>query len=214
MAAKKRTKAKRKTIKKKVKKLSKFEQLQRYTAALEKRLRKYEKQRFVGPLKPGEKRRKPPRTELDAVRSKLKLFLESSKRNLEAVDVASNYRSHENSDYSIDAELKIPVEDSGDFEANMIEIEDSANWNQLSDFWISIGLQTHNEEKTGSPTLDKRPYKPWTNQVRGSRSGAAFFTARETVAKKIEEYGSVITMISIRISWHPDNARPNRPGRK
>lgn len=197
--------------KKKPKRLSKVELLQSQVQSLTRRLRKYEKQRFQGPLLPGQKRRKPPRVELDAIRTKLKLFFEGIKRNLAAQDIGATYRSHENENFSIDAELRVPLEDSGDVEGHFIDIEDAGSWNTLNQFWIMIGLNASGEEATGSPTIDRRPHRAWTNPVRGNRAGAAFFTARETVVKKLSEWGAEFSMIVIRIFWHPDNARPNRP---
>lgn len=197
--------------KKKPRRLSKVELLQSQVQSLTRRLRKYEKQRFQGPLLPGQKRRKPPRVELDAIRTKLKLFFEGIKRNLAAQDIGATYRSHENENFSIDAELRVPLEDSGDVEGHFIDIEDAGSWNTLNQFWIMIGLNASGEEATGSPTIDRRPHRAWTNPVRGNRAGAAFFTARETVVKKLSEWGAEFSMIVIRIFWHPDNARPNRP---
>lgn len=218
-ASKKKAKKK---ARKKAKKLSKIEQLERYARQLEKRLRKYEKQRFSGPLKPGEKRRKPPRTELDAIRLKLKTFLERTKEKLEAIEVedeesdkilATTYRSFENSDFSIDAELRVPIDGNGMVDSVLIDVEDAGPWNNLKDFWIMIGLVVGAEELTGSPTIDKRPQRAWTNPVRGNRAGAAFFTVRETVFRNLEKYGGEVSMAVIRIFWHPDNLRPMRPRR-
>ncbi len=194
--------------------LSKVELLQKQVASLTRRLKKYEKQRFAGPLLPGQKRRKPPRVELDAIRSKLKLFLEGIKRELTLQDVASTYRSHENADLSIDAELRVPLEDSGDIDGSFIDIEDAGNWNSLSEFWVMIGINTKDEtgKLSGSPTIDKRPNMAWTNPVKGHRAGAAFFTARETVVKSLEEWGAGFSMVKIRIFWSPDNLRLRRPG--
>lgn len=205
------SKAKKKAAKRKAKKLSKYEKLARYAAALEKRLQKYERRTFAGPLRPGQKPRKPSDTRLEAVRAKLKLFLEGAKRQLEANEVSATYRSHLNADYSIDAEIRVPVETEGDFDANMIEIEDSAEWNSMAEFWVMIGLKLEAEELTGSPTIDRRPQRAWTNPVRGNRSGAAFFTSRETVAPKLQALGAKVNMVVIRLFWHPQNNRPHRP---
>lgn len=213
-----RKKAKKKA--KKAKKLTRLEQVERYARQLEKRLRKYEKQRFSGPLRPGEKRRKPPRTELDAIRLKLKTFLERTKEKLEGIEVedeesdkvlATTYRSFENADFSIDAELRVPIEGNGMVDSVLIDVEDAGPWNDLRDFWIMIGLVVGAEELTGSPTIDKRPQRAWTNPVRGNRAGAAFFTVRETVFRNLEKYGGEVSMAVIRIFWHPDNMRPMRP---
>lgn len=213
VSKKAKKKAKRR-LSPKPKRLSKTELLQRKVSSLEKRLRKYEKQRFTGPLLPGKKRKKPSRTELDAIRTRLKLFFEGVKRELEGQDMASKYRSHENADGSIDAELRVPLEDSGDIEGSFIDIEDAGNWNSLSDFWIMIGIIAGSEDGklTGSPTIDRRPNRAWTNSVRGNRAGAAFFIARETVSKKLAEWGAEFTMIIVRVQWSPDNARLHRPG--
>lgn len=196
--------------KKKTKKLTKVEKLERYVRSLERQLSKYKKQRFQGPLKPGEKRRKPPKTELEAVRSKLKLFLEGAKRQLEATNIAANYRSFENADYSIDAELRVPIEENGMVDSILIDVEEAANWNSLGEFWISLGYIVGAEEVTGSPTIDKRPHSAWSNFVRGNRAGAAFFTSREYIAKNLESYGGDISKLIVAITWHPDNLRPNR----
>ncbi len=193
-------------------KLSKYEQLERYTRSLEKRLKKYERGRKIGPVRPGATRRKPSRTELDAIRAKLKLFMEGAKRQLETSEnIASKYRSHENADGSIDAELRVLLEDSGDVKGTMIDIEDSGKWNSLSEFWLMIGLVTTGEQITGSPTLDKRPNRAWTNPVRGNRAGAAFFTAGETVVNNLEKYGAEFSTIVVRVFWSPDNERMHRP---
>lgn len=204
---------KRQKASKSAKKLSKYEKLERYAAALERRLQKYERRRFAGPLKPGEKRRKPPATELEAIRTRLRTFLEGAKRGLEAANLAGTYRSHVNADYSIDAEIRVNVESEGDFQNNMVELEDAADWNSLAKFWVATGLKVEADELTGSPTIDRRPYRPWTNFVRGNRAGANFFTATETVQPKLEAYGARVTQIAIRIHWSPDNQRPYRPGR-
>ncbi len=196
---------------KKARKLSKIELLTRQVSSLQKRLKKYEGQRFQGPLAPGKKPRKAPRTQIDAVRSRMKLFLENSKRLLEAQDIGSRYRSHENADQSIDAEIRVPVEEHGDIESHLIDLEDAGKWNDLEDFWIMIGLQVEADEATGSPTIDKRPQRAWTNPVRGNRSGGAFFTARETVVRKLEEWGASVSGIVVRLFWHPHNDRPHRP---
>lgn len=205
--------------KKRPKRLSKIELLQKQVKSLTTRLRKYEKQRFVGPLQEGKKRKKPSKTELEAVRSKLKLFLEGVKRNMSvgaeqdsfASTHAAKYRSHENDDGSIDAEIRVSLEDSGDIEGTFIDIEDAGKWNSLSEFWIMIGINAEGEHATGSPTIDKRPHRAWTNPVRGNRAGAAFFTARETVVRKLEEWGADFSMIVIRLFWSPFNDRPARP---
>lgn len=204
------------TKKKKPKSLSKVEQLQRYVRSLEKRLRRYEAKRFIGPLEPGKKRKKPSRTEIDKVRNELKLFLEGVKRNLETLEddddkLASKYRTHENDDGSVDAELRIPLEESGAVKGAFIDIEDAGNWNQLKNYQIMIGLTTSGEQITGSPTLDRRPNRAWTNPVRGNRAGAAFLTARETVVDNLESYGAEFSLIVIRLFWSPDNARVRRP---
>jgi hypothetical protein len=211
----KRPKAKnsRKKAKKAAKKLSKYEKLERYAAALERRLQKYERRRFVGPLRPGQKRKKPPASELEAIRTQLRVFLEGAKRGLGEAQLAGTYRSHVNADYSIDAEIRVDVETEGDFENNMVELEDAASWNTLGKFWVMIGLKVEADDLTGSPTIDRRPYRPWTNPVRGNRAGAAFFTATETVKPKLEAYGARVTQIAIRIHWSPDNQRPYRPRR-
>lgn len=209
----KRKTEKKKRSKKKAKRLSKYEKLERYAKALEKRLRKYEKQRFQGPLKPGEKRRKPPRTELDAIRNKLKLFLEGIKRQLELADIAATYRSHENADFSIDAELRVPIDGNGMVDSVCIDVEEAGDWNSLREFWLMLGLIVSADELTGSPTIDKRPNRAWTNPVRGNRAGAAFFTIRETVFRNLENYGGDVSMLVVRLFWHPDNLRPNRPRR-
>lgn len=206
-------KAKSRSTKKSAKKLSKYEKLERYAAALERRLQKYERRRFAGPLRPGEKRRKPPATELEAIRTKLRTFLEGAKRGLEAVNLVGTYRSHVNADYSIDAEIRVEVESEGDFGDTILELEDAADWNSLAKFWVMIGLKVEADELTGSPTIDRRPYRPWTNPVRGNRAGANFFTAAEVVRPKLEAYGARVTQIAIRIHWSPDNQRPYRPRR-
>lgn len=194
--------------------LSKVELLQAQVASLTRRLRRYEKQRFAGPIREGEKRKKPPKVELDAIRSKLKLFLEGIKRNLELTDHASKYRSHENTDFSIDAELRVPLETEdgwNEVEPTFLDIEEAGDWNSLSEFWLLIGLVSSAEEVTGSPTIDKRPNRAWTNPVRGNRAGAAFFTARQTIVHKLEQWGADVTMIIIRLHWSPYNDRPSRP---
>lgn len=210
-ATRKKTKKKAKKRAKKAPKLSKLEQLERYARQLEKRLRKYEKQRFSGPLRPGEKRRKPPKTELEAVRTRLRTFLENVKRDLESTDHAATYRSFENADYSIDAELRVPIDGNGDVENTTIDVEDAGNWNSLSEFWLQFAVKVGAEEITGSPTIDKRPQRAWTHSYRGNRAGAGFFTVREGVAKNLEAYGGDVSELIIRISWHPDNLRPERP---
>lgn len=216
MVAKKKKRPKKtkkqKTIRhKKAKKLSAIERLKQQNAYLQRKLARYERQRFIGPLEPGKKRRKVPRTEIDAVRTKLKVFLEESKRNLVPQEIAAKYRSYENEDQSIDAEIRIPVENHGDVESHLIDVEDSANWNSLNDYWIMIGLQLRADEKTGSPTIDKRPQRAWTNPIRGNRSGNAFFVARETVVRNVEQWGAEVAGVVIRIFWHPENERPRRP---
>jgi hypothetical protein len=191
--------------------------LQSKVKSLEKQLRKYEKQRFAGPLAPGQKRRKVSKTEQEAVRTKLKLFLEGIKRNLSVSDIAATYRSHVNEDGSIDAEVRVPVGEDDDGmvtlpDGVLIDIEDSGAWNTLGEFWVMIGLSVTTEgEATGSPTLDRRPQRPWSNPYRGNRAGAAFFTARETVLPKIQEWGATVKLIVIRILWKPNNERPQRP---
>lgn len=188
-----------------------YEQLERYAASLEKRLKKYEKKRFQGPLMPGVKRRKPSRAELDDVRSRFKLFLDGAKRSLEELDIAAKYRSHENADFSIDAELRVPIDGNGMVDSVCIDVEEAGNWNSLSGFWIMMGLTVVGEELTGSPTIDKRPNRAWTNPVRGSRAGAAFFTIRETVFRNLENYGGDVNLLVIRLYWHPDDRQPSRP---
>lgn len=142
----------------------------------------------------------------------LKVFFEGVKRNLEGQEIAAKYRSHENADGSIDAELRIPLEDSGDVEGHLVDIEDAGNWNGLSEFWVMMGLNTATDgTETGSPTLDRRPNRAWTNPVRADRSGAAFFTLGNTVVKKLEEWGADFTLIVIRLFWSPNNDRMHRP---
>lgn len=217
MAAKKKRRKQPKKSKprkkqpKRAKKLTKYEKLERYAIALEKRLAKYERRKFSGPLRPGQKHKKPSQLKLDSIRTKLKAFLESTKQKLETLEVPVTYRTHLNENYSIDAEMRIPVESEGDFDANMIEVEDAAEWNSLRDFWVMIGLKLEAEELTGSPTIDKRPQRAWTNPVRGDRTGAAFFTSRETVAPKLKELGAEVKVIVIRLFWSPVNDRPHRP---
>lgn len=208
---KKQERAKPRARPKKARKLTKVELLTRQVSSLQKRLNKYERQRFQGPLAPGQKRRKPSRTEIDAKRNQLKLFLEGVKGQLELQEIAAKYRSHENSDGSIDAELRVPLEDTGDVKGHFVDIEDAGNWNGLSEFWVMMGLNVSSEHETGSPTIDRRPNRSWTNPVRGYRSGAAFFTASNTVVDKLEEWGGEFTMIVIRIQWSPDNERLKRP---
>lgn len=233
MATKKRKKAKAKTKKprkaakrtkaaapkktpklrhKKAKKLTHVELLTQQVRSLQKRLRKYERQRFIGPILPGKKRKKPSKTEIDAHRLTLKVFFEGVKRNLEGAGIAAKYRSHENADGSIDGEIRVPLEDSGDVEGHLVDIEDAGNWNSLGEYWVMMGLNTSSENETGSPTIDRRPHRAWTNPVRAHRSGAAFFTLSNTVVKKLEEWGSDFTMIVIRLFWSPDNDRMMRPG--
>lgn len=221
MASKKRPSTRRAKprpagVPRKPRRLSKLELLQSKVKSLEKQLRRYEKQRFVGPLKPGQKRRKVSKTEQEAIRGKLKLFLEGIKRNLSVSDIASNYRSHVNEDGSIDAEVRVPVEEDDDgftpsVGTTLIDIEDAGSWNTLGEFWVMIGLSVSTDETTGSPTLDRRPQRPWSNPYRGNRAGAAFFTARETVIPKIEAWGANVKLIVIRILWKPENERPQRP---
>ncbi len=197
---------------KKAKRLTRVELLAQQVKSLQKRLRKYERQRFVGPLLPGKKRKRPSKTEVDAHRLALKVFFEGVKRNLEASEIAAKYRSHENADGSIDGEIRIPLEDSGDVEGHLIDIEEAGRWNDLSEYWVMMGLNTSGENETGSPTIDRRPNRAWTNPVRASRAGAAFYTLANTVVKKLEEWGSDFTMIVIRLYWSPDNERMRRPG--
>ena len=142
--------------------------------------------------------------------------MEGVKRNLElneAHPMAATYRSYENADQSIDAEIRLHLEDSGDIEGALIDLEDSGEWNRLSSFYIMVGIGVTAEEKTGSPSIDKRPQKPWTKPFRGDRAGSAFFTAREKMARHLEEWGASAKMISVRISWSPTNERPKRRGR-
>jgi hypothetical protein len=197
---------------KKAKRLTRVELLAQQVKSLQKRLRKYERQRFVGPLLPGKKRKRPSRTEVEAHRLALKSFFEGVKRNLEAASIAAKYRSHENADGSIDGEIRIPLEDSGDVEGHLVDVEDAGDWNSLGEYWVMMGLNTSSENETGSPTIDRRPNRAWTNPVRANRSGAAFFTLSNTVVKKLEEWGSDFTMIVIRLFWSPDNERMKRPG--
>lgn len=220
--AKARPKAAPKPRRKRAKKLSKIELLQKQVKSLTQRLRKYEKQRFSGPLPEGKARKKPSKTEIETIRAKLKLFMEGVKRQLgvgaESDDDslfssshAAKYRSHENENGSVDSELRIPLEDTGDVEATFIDIEEAGDWNSLSEFWVMIGLNADGEHATGSPTIDRRPHRAWTNPVRGNRAGSAFYVARETVVKKLEEWGANFSMIVIRLFWSPYNDRPARP---
>ncbi len=197
---------------KKAKRLTRVELLRQQVQSLQRRLRKYQKQKFSGPLLPGKKRKKPSRTEIDAHRQALKLFFEGVKRNLEVASIPAKYRSHENADGSIDGEIRVPLEDSGDVEGHLVDIEDAGDWNSLAEYWVMMGLNTSSENETGSPTIDRRPNRAWTNPVRADRSGAAFFTLTNTVVKKLEEWGSEFTMIVIRLFWSPDNERLHRPG--
>lgn len=197
---------------KKARKLTRVELLAQQVRSLQKRLRKYERQRFAGPLLPGQKRKKPSRTEIDAHRLSLKVFFEGVKRQLEGLEIPAKYRSHENADGSIDGEIRVPLEDSGDVEGHLVDIEDSGEWNSLSEYWIMIGLIAGSESETGSPTIDRRSRIAWTNPVRANRAGAAFFTVANTVVKKLEEWGADFSMIVIRLFWSPDNERMTRPG--
>ena len=206
-----KAKKRKKSRKKAKRKLSLVERLRAENRALVRRVQSLEKKRFIGPILPGKKRRKPSKTEQSAVRSTLRLFLEGIKRQLEAQDIGSKYRSHVNEDYSIDAELRVPIENSDDIEPILIDIEDSGAWNTLSKFWVMMGVNTSADDVTGSPTIDKRPHRAWTNPVRGNRSGAAFFVLRETVVRNLESAGATISMVVIRLYWHPDNNRPMRP---
>lgn len=210
MSSKKRPK---KLRRKKAKKLSLTERLQQKVAYLERKVRRYERQRFQGPVQPGKRRKRVSKTELEAIRTKLKAFLESAKRQLEGNEIASTYRSHENANQSIDAEIRIPLEDHGDIDGHFIDLEDSANWNSLGEFWMMVGISVTAKGVVGSPTIDKRPQRAWTNPVRGNRAGAAFFTAREIVTKNLEEWGAEATQIVVRVFWMPHNDRPNRPRR-
>lgn len=208
-----KVKARRRPKKKPAKKLSKVERLQQQVEYLRRKVQRYERQRFAGPIQPGKKRRKVPKAELEKVRTELKAFLEGAKRQLavgEDHPTAATYRSYENADQSVDAEIRVHLEDHGDIEGTFIDLEDAGDWNALSDYWIMIGIQVSADEKTGSPTIDKRPQRAWTNPVRGNRSGAAFFTARETVTRNLEQWGAQASMIVVRIFWSPDNDRPRR----
>jgi hypothetical protein len=201
----------RKTVSKKARKASKIERMAAELEKLRRKLAKYEKRAAKKPPK----RARVSQTKLDAVRGGMKLFLEQVKRGSEAEGLAVTYRTHENSDKSIDAELRLQLEDSGDIKDNLIRLEDSARWNELAaPYWVMMGVNAHDGEVTNSPTIDKRPNRAWTNPVRGNRSGAAFMTLRETVVDNLEAYfgsSGEFTLIVIRLYWHPSGAAPNRP---
>jgi hypothetical protein len=143
----------------------------------------------------------------------MKAFLESAKRQLEGTEIASTYRSHENADQSIDAEIRLPLEHHGDIEGHLIDLEDAGNWNALKDFWIRVGVSVTARGVTGSPTIDKRPQRAWTNDFRGDRAGQAFFVAREVMTRNLEEWGAEANQIVVRLQWKPFNDRPRRSRR-
>ena len=211
MTKKKGTPKRKKTAKKKAPKLTYTQKLERQVRSLQKRVAKYERQQFQGPLLPTQKRKPPTKTKLAEIRGKLKLFLEKTKSQLELQDIGGHYRSYENADGSIDAVFKVPLDEGMSAGDVLIELEDAARWNQeLDEFWIRVGVNVGSEELTGSPTIDRRPHLAYSNPVRGDRAGAAFFTTRETVIPKLEEHGGDISQVVIRLQWHPYNDRPIR----
>lgn len=203
------SKPKKRAKKKRSKKLSEKELLLRRIKYLENRLRKHEKSRFIGPMLPGKKQHKPSKKLVESARAKMKLFLGEVKGQLELAEVAAHYRSYVNSDGSIDAEIKVPVQN---FDLNdlLVTIEDAGRWDDLEGFWIVGGVHMNNEELTGSPTIDKRPQMIRTHSFRGNRAGAMFFTLREKVIPNVEMAGGSINQVSIRIVWHPENYQPRR----
>lgn len=137
--------------------------------------------------------------------------MEGVKRQLEVSNLVATYRSHENADQSVDAEIRLHLEEHGEVESAFIDLEDAGPWHTLKDFWIMIGLQVSADEKTGSPTIDKRPQRAWTNPVRGNRAGSAFLVARERVTRALEGWGAEAKMIVVRLFWSPVNDRVRRP---
>lgn len=197
-------------LSKKARKATKIERMAAELEKLRRKLAKYEKRAEKKPPK----RARVSQTKIDSVRTDLKLFLEGIKRQAEAEGVTVSYRSHENSDHSVDAELRCQLEDSGDLKDHLIRIEDSGDWNSLKDYWVMMGVNARDSEVTNSPTIDKRPNRAWTNPVRGNRSGAAFMVLRETVADALEAYfgpSGEFTLIVIRLYWSPTGQAPNRP---
>lgn len=204
------TKAGKKSARKAATKTGKLELMAAEIQRLRRKLAKLEKRRQAKPPK----KSRVSQTLVNERRTSIKLFLEQVKRGAEGEGLHITFRTHVNSDNSIDGELRLQLEDSGDLKDNLIRLEDSADWNSLSDYWVMMGLNAQDTEATGSPTIDKRPHRAWTNPVKGNRSGAAFLTLRETVADNLEAYfgkEGAFTLIVVRLHWSYGGQAPDRP---
>ena len=213
--AKKKAKLPQKRARKVLPKASKLERMAAEIARLRKKLARYDRQRSSKASAKTVARRRVSQTRIDEKRTSAKHFLEQVKRGAEGEGLAISYRTHVNSNQSIDAEIRLVLEDSGDVKDNLIRLEDAANWNGLGDdWWIMMGVNAGDPQITNSPTIDKRPHRAWTNPVRGSRAGAAFFAMREIVVDNLEAYfGSQgeFTLIVVRLHWSPSGDKPGRP---